>query len=113
MPKRGQTNAIREADRLRYVEAYARMKRADKDLTFERVGKKVGLSKSSISKIFSGEEKQSTRKTALDAFFGVPPEESPIIKRIVSIIIELDDAAQHRLLERALVLLEEQQSHDN
>lgn len=108
MPKRGQTNAITAADRQRYTESFARLQEMDPDLTMESLGRQVGLSKSQVSKIFSGESKQSVRKQALDRALGIAPEEAPVVRKIVGVAIKLDYAHQQRLLERAVALLEEQ-----
>ena len=108
MPKPGQSNAIKDADRLRYRQSYERMKSKNPDLTFEEVGRAVGLKKSSVSKIMNGTQKQSTRKPQLDRYFGVAPEERPAVQRIIGVIVELDEIRQAQLLERAYALLDEQ-----
>lgn len=108
MPKRGQTKAITDEDRLRYKAAYDRMKSADPEVTLESVGRQVGLSKGELSKIFNGKSKQSVIKPALDRFFGGSPDNEPVAKRLLAVLRELDDTHKVMLLERAHALLDEQ-----
>lgn len=112
MPKRGQTHAISEEDRLRYKDAFERMKREDPSITLERLGLRVGLTKSDMSKIMAGKAKQSVAKPLLDRVLGASIENTPIVQRLIRILAELDDGRKNRLLERALALLDEQSRHD-
>lgn len=110
MPKKGQTQPISEEDRLRYVARLAELKQHDPTLTLERVGKEVGLKKPQISKILRGKQRQSVNKPQLDRYFGGPVADRPLVKQILSVVVQLDEVRLHKLHERALALLDDQRS---
>jgi hypothetical protein len=110
MPKPGQQHAISDEDRQRYNRRHAEMKAENPSLTLEDIGRAVGLRKSNISGILNGTLKQSSRKPALDKFFGGRPEDDRIAREILQIIVRLNPLNRAKLHERALALLDEQQS---
>jgi hypothetical protein len=110
MPKKGQTHAIGEADRLRYLARYKQLKAENPSLTYDMIGLRVGLTKGEVSKILAGKSKQSTRKPQLDRYFGLNDQ---IVADIIEVVLQLDDKRRQRLYERALALLEEQDGKSN
>jgi hypothetical protein len=108
--KKGQTHAISEADRLRYLARYKQLKAENPSLTYDMIGLRVGLTKGEVSKILAGKSKQSTRKPQLDRYFGLNDQ---IVADIIEVVLQLDDKRRQRLYERALALLEEQDGKSN